>query len=55
MKKGTAEQLSNARQLGLLDGYRAMVLDREQEAEAQEWCEGLIGDATDQDARTGQA
>lgn len=25
-------------------GYRAMAADRERECEADEWCEGLIGD-----------
>jgi hypothetical protein len=29
----------------LLDGYRQMAADQEQEAEAEEWTEGLIGDA----------
>ena len=33
----------------LLEEYRAMALDRAREAEAQEWCEGLIGDAPDQE------
>jgi hypothetical protein len=28
----------------LLQGYRAMAADREREAEAEEWMEGLIGD-----------
>ena len=44
-----AEQLSNRREGGLLEGYRAMVSDREREAEAQEWSEGLISDAADQE------
>lgn len=39
-----AEELNNPR---LLDGYRAMASDREREAEAQEWCEGLIDAAND--------
>jgi len=26
-------------------GYREMAADREREAEAEEWCEGLIEDA----------
>ena len=30
----------------LLNGYRRMAADREREADAQEWCEGLIHDAT---------
>ena len=29
-------------------GYRAMAADKEREAEAQEWCDTLIGDATDE-------
>jgi hypothetical protein len=29
----------------LLEGYRMMASDKEQEAEAEEWTEGLIGDA----------
>ena len=35
------------REGGLLDGYRAMASDREREAEAEEWCEGLISDTGD--------
>jgi hypothetical protein len=27
-------------------GYREMAADHEREAEADEWCEGLIGDAS---------
>ena len=42
------EELNNLQQCGLLDGYRAMASDREREAEAQEWCEGLIHDAANQ-------
>ncbi|OFW45004.1 MAG: hypothetical protein A3J28_06845 [Acidobacteria bacterium RIFCSPLOWO2_12_FULL_60_22] len=42
----TVEQLNNG---GLLDGYRAMAADPEREAEAQEWCEGLIHDAAHQE------
>jgi len=44
-----AEQLSNAQEGGLLAGYREMANDQEHEAEALEWCEGLIGDATSQE------
>jgi hypothetical protein len=29
----------------LLEGYRSMAADQEQEAEAEEWTEGLVGDA----------
>jgi ribosomal protein L12E/L44/L45/RPP1/RPP2 len=32
-------------------GYRAMAADAEREAEAQEWCNALIGDIADDDAR----
>jgi hypothetical protein len=28
-----------------LEGYRMMAADQEQEVEAEEWSEGLIGDA----------
>lgn len=38
------EQLANCREGGLLASYREMANDQEREAEAQEWCEGLIGD-----------
>lgn len=44
-----AEEINMSRQGGLLDGYREMSLDREREAEAEQWCEGLINDATDQE------
>ena len=30
----------------LESGYQAMAQDERREQEAQEWCEGLIGDAT---------
>lgn len=43
-----AEQLSNAQQGGLLAGYREMAADQQREAEAQEWSEGLISDASNQ-------
>ena len=33
----------------LLAGYREMANDQEHEAEALEWCEGLIGDAIPQE------
>ncbi|HEV2380076.1 MAG TPA: hypothetical protein VG206_09820 [Terriglobia bacterium] len=41
-----AEQLSNSQEGGLLASYRDMANDQEHEAEALEWSEGLIGDAT---------
>jgi hypothetical protein len=43
------EQLANSQEGGLLAGYREMAADREHEAEALEWSEGLIGDATSQE------
>ena len=36
---------SEEKQNLLLDGYQQMAADQEQEAEAEEWTEGLIGDA----------
>ncbi len=33
---------------GLRVGYHEMANNREREAEAQEWCERLIGDVADQ-------
>ena len=38
-------ELNGEREAKLLDGYRQMAADQEQEAEAEEWVEGLIGDA----------
>lgn len=38
-------ELNGKREAELLDGYRQMAADQEQEAEAEEWAEGLIGDA----------
>lgn len=43
------EELSLAQQGGLLDGYREMASDKEREAEARAWSEGLMPDATDQE------
>jgi hypothetical protein len=40
-----AQELSQAERKNLLDGYRQMAADQEQETEAEEWSEGLIGDA----------
>ena len=34
---------------GLFDGYSEMASDREREADAQEWCEGLTNDAANQE------
>jgi hypothetical protein len=39
------EELANSQEGGLLASYREMANDQEEEAEAQEWIEGLIGDA----------
>jgi hypothetical protein len=44
-----AERLANTQEGGLLGGYREMANDREREAEAQEWAEGLIADAARQE------
>jgi hypothetical protein len=44
-----AEQLSNSQEGGLIAGYREMAADKEREAEAEEWSEGLIGDANHQE------
>ncbi len=38
-------ELNEDREAILLEGYRQMAADQEQEAEAEEWTEGLIGDA----------
>ncbi len=43
------EQLADSQEGGLLAGYREMASDQEHEAEALEWCEGLIGDAIPQE------
>jgi hypothetical protein len=43
------EQLANSQEGGLLAGYREMANDREREAKAQEWCEGLTADAANQE------
>jgi hypothetical protein len=40
-----AKELKRKEAESLLDGYRQMAADQEQEAEAEEWTEGLIGDA----------
>jgi hypothetical protein len=38
-------ELNGEREAKLLEGYREMAADREREMEAEEWTEGLIGDA----------
>jgi hypothetical protein len=40
-----AKKLSVNREAALLEGYRQMAADQEQESKAEEWTEGLIGDA----------
>jgi hypothetical protein len=40
-----AREKARSKQDALLEGYRLMAADEEQEAEAEEWTEGLIGDA----------
>ena len=40
------EELSIGGPGGLLEQYREMASDRQREAEAEEWSEGLIGDAS---------
>jgi hypothetical protein len=40
-----AQDTSQQRHAALAEGYRLMAADHEQEAEAEEWTEGLIGDA----------
>ena len=32
----------------MIAGYKAMAADKEREKEAQEWCEGLISDSSDE-------
>lgn len=43
------EELSLHKEGGLLSQYREMALDKAREADAQEWGEGLISDAADQE------
>jgi hypothetical protein len=40
-----ARELKRKEAESLLEGYRRMAADQEHEAEAEEWTEGLIGDA----------
>jgi hypothetical protein len=40
-----AKELKRKETESLLEGYRQMAADQEQEAEAEEWTEGLISDA----------
>lgn len=39
------EKFGDSKHGELLSAYREMASDREREREAEEWCEGLIGDA----------
>jgi hypothetical protein len=43
------EKFENPKQAEMLAAYREMAADEEHEREAQEWCEGMIGDATHQE------
>jgi hypothetical protein len=43
---GQIEELTNNGPGGLLEQYRDMASDTQHEAEAEEWSEGLIGDAS---------
>ena len=43
------DKLGGSRHAELLSGYREMASDRERETEAEEWSEGLIGDASHQE------
>jgi hypothetical protein len=40
-----AQEASKRAENSLVEGYRLMAADQEQEADAEEWSEGLIGDA----------
>lgn len=39
-----AKEISQAKSASLAEGYRMMAADRQREAEADEWIEGLVGD-----------
>jgi len=43
------EKFDDPKQAELLAAYQEMAGDQQHEDEAQEWCEGLIGDATNQE------
>ena len=43
--KAKVEELNDNREAALLESYRLMAADHERETEAEEWVEGLIGDA----------
>jgi hypothetical protein len=43
------ERLQDSRHAELRAAYQEMAADRQREAEAEEWCESLISDATNQE------
>jgi hypothetical protein len=43
-QESATDETSQARQTALEQGYREMAADREQEMEAEEWIEALVGD-----------
>ena len=43
------EKFEDTKQAEMLAAYREMAADEEHEREAQEWCEGMIGDAANQE------
>ena len=45
IQRGTDDRATRGR-CGLIEGYSAMAKDAAREREAEEWCEGLIGDAS---------
>ena len=53
-RDSAAQATVQAKQTALTDGYREMAADRDHEVEAEEWTEGLIGDAFEVDEETFQ-
>ena len=47
-------EISHTSKVALVEGYRQMAADREQEMEAEEWAEALIGDILDDEDETVQ-
>jgi hypothetical protein len=43
--ESTIHKLNERHEAELLEGYRQLAADEGQEADAEEWSEGLIGDA----------
>ena len=41
---GATHEASEQSEVDLAEGYRRMAADREQEMEAEEWTEALVGD-----------